>query len=285
MPSGKKARGRQNRAKKEATLTAAQRSQWEPTILRNNDASNNVAASSCEHTLAVLPRIPQVSPAVSFMNCLANEGFFDKATRFTGDSVVLCFQSLWCFPDVRDKESERSLATNLLLRYVRNVLVHDSAIEGENWFHDRAQNQVVICIMVNLLELFGTYSDWNVVEMRAIRMNNKLAGGNRRDLVKFVAKRLPCTCLKKLHSAVREKVAKRGACMGSGKFYPRSQLRVCTGCRYINYCSRECQRAHWPNHKGGCGYPEVMSPDLPAHYVFFKRNRPSRARAVVIPTK
>ena len=49
------------------------------------------------------------------MNCLASEGFFDKGARFSGDSVVLCFRSLWCFPDVRDKESERSLATDLLL--------------------------------------------------------------------------------------------------------------------------------------------------------------------------
>ena len=82
MPSGKKARGRKNRAKKEATLTAAQRALWEPTILRNSGASNDATASSCEHTLAVLPRIPQEGPAVSFMNCLASEGFFNKAIRF-----------------------------------------------------------------------------------------------------------------------------------------------------------------------------------------------------------
>ena len=67
MLSGNKARGRKNRAKKE---TAAQRTLWEQTVLRNNGgASNNASASSCEHMLTALPRIP-------FMNFLAGKGFF-----------------------------------------------------------------------------------------------------------------------------------------------------------------------------------------------------------------
>ena len=115
--SGKKARGQ-----KEATLTAAQMSQralWEQTILRN-------AFSSCEHVL-VLPRIPQEGPAVSFMNSVAGEGFFNKATRFSGvDPLALCSRSLSAFPRVRKEESERSLAIDLLLRFVRNVFFHDS---------------------------------------------------------------------------------------------------------------------------------------------------------------
>ena len=67
---------------------------------------------------------------------------------------------------------------------------------------------------VHLLELLGKYSDMAVVERRAIRMNNRLTDGNRRDVVKFVTKRLPCTCLKELHRAAREKVAKVGKCKG-----------------------------------------------------------------------
>ena len=91
-----------------------------------------------------------------------------------------------------------------------------------------------------MLELLPTYSDWNVVKCRAIKMN-KLAAGNLRDRIKFVAKRLPCACLKKLHSATRKKVAKVGACYGCGRRLPRSDLHVCTGCMMAQYCSRECQ--------------------------------------------
>ena len=173
MPSGKKARGRQNRAKKEATRTANHRLLWEPTILRNNGASNNAI---CKHMLAVLPRIPQVSPAVSLMNLLAEEGFFDKATIFTVDPVELCILSLMRFPKVREEESERSLAMDLLLRFVRSTFLQDSAIEGEKWFHSREQNEVSICRMINALELRGTYSDLTVARRRAARINNKLAG-------------------------------------------------------------------------------------------------------------
>ena len=246
-----------------------QRSLWEPMILRNSSAtSSGDATSSREHMLAVPPRIPQEGPAISFMNCLAGEGFFEKATIFASATVgALCFQSLSRFPEVRKKESERSLATNLLLRFARNVFVQDSAIEGEKWFHNRAQNEVAICCTINVLELLGTYSDMVMVRRRAAKMGNKLVLGNRRDVVKFVVKRFPCTCLKKLHSATRMKVAKVGQCHNCAKQIPRSHLHVCSGCMLIEYCSEVCQRAHWSYHKQYCGYAEVMSRDLPADYV------------------
>jgi len=121
--------------------------------------------------------------------------------------------------------------------------------------------------MVHLLELLGTYSDLAVAKRGADKMVNRLVFGNRGDLVKFVAKRLPCACLRKLHSATRKKVAKMGACFGCGKIFPRSELHVCTGCMINEYCSKECQKAKWSSHKKYCGYPEVMSPDLPGNYV------------------
>jgi hypothetical protein len=32
-------------------------------------------------------------------------------------------------------------------------------------------------------------------------------------------------------------------------------MQVCARCRGINYCSRDCQRAHWPAHRGTCRAP------------------------------
>ena len=72
-------------------------------------------------------------------------------------------------------------------------------------------------------------------------MENRLIAGNRRDIVKFVVKRLPCACLKKLHSAARKNLAKVGTCFGCVTRFPRSQLHVCTGCMLNEYCSEECQ--------------------------------------------
>ena len=130
-------------------------------------------------------------------------------------------------------------------------------------------NEIMICIVINLLELFGTYSDRKVVRRRAVKIGVKFLGGNRRDVVKFVAKRMPCTCLKKLNSATREKVPKVGICFGCSKKFPRSELYVCVGCMIAEYCSGECQRADWSRHKTrDCGHPEVMSGDLPPDYVW-----------------
>ena len=148
-----------------------------------------------------------------------------------------------------------------------------STTQGDNWLQQYPGNEVMICCLVNTLELLGTYSDMTVVERRAVKTNNKLWCGNRRDTVKFVLKRLPCTCLKKLHSVTRMKFAKMGVCNGCLKSYTRSQLRVCTGCMVAEYCSKECQRAHWSYHKGGCGNPEISSRDLPADYVVLESRR------------
>ena len=269
MPSGKKARGRKNRAKKDATLTAAQRTLWEQVVLRNDGARIN-ATTSCEHVLAV-PRIPQEGPAVSFMNFLAGDGFFSSASLFNGEWwATLSIQLVIRFPGVWKEESERSQATDLLLRFLRNVFVHDSKLEGANWFHQGQRNEAAICCAINTLEISGTYSDVNVAMRRAYKMNCKLAGGNRRDTVKFLAKRLPCACLKKLHSAARKKLAKVGTCVGCKGQFPRSQLQVCTGCMANEYCSKECQTAHWSYHKQHCGIPEVMRRDLPADYIIPK---------------
>ena len=270
MPSGKKARGRQNRARKEATRTAELRTLWEPTALRSffRDNDDVDAVCSCAHMIAVLPVIPPDGPVVSFMNGLAGKGFFDRTAHFTGDPMGFFFRSAArLFTEVAEETSERSLAVDLLLRFVRNVFLHDSVAEGEKWFHDCPGNEAAICCIINVLELCGTYSDWAVVGRRADKTSNRLSGGNRRDVVKFVAKRLPCTCMKKLHSATRKKVAKLGKCHGCRKQFPRSQLYVCTGCRCNEYCSRECQRGGWSRHKEYCGNPELVSRDLPADYV------------------
>ncbi|EJK53712.1 hypothetical protein THAOC_26790 [Thalassiosira oceanica] len=180
MPSKKKARGRKNRAKKEATRTADLRGQWEPTI---NIAANNNGVSCCVHMLAVPPQIPQEGPVVSFMNHMAGEGIFDKASVFLLDesAVDICCRTVVPFPVVHKGDNERSMAIDLLLRFLRNVFVRDAAMEGELWFQRHHDNEVIICIMIYLLELLGRYSDVSVVVRRAAKMSNKLMSGNRRD--------------------------------------------------------------------------------------------------------
>ena len=211
---------------------------------------------TCQHMLAAPPEIPLEGPVVSFMNRLAGEGFFKfKEDVFYPEETLVktCLRILAHFPNVWNDDSDRALAIDLLLLLLRNVIVCDSAMEGGSWLHQHRNNQVAICTTINVLELRRTYSDVAVIGKKATEACNKLTGGNRRDVVKFVAKRLPCTCLKELHRAARKKLVKEGVCRGCNMKFPRSELFICTGCTLTLYCSRECQRTDWSRHKKYCG--------------------------------
>lgn len=49
-----------------------------------------------------------------------------------------------------------------------------------------------------------------------------------------------------------------GKCCGyCNTFSPIEKFRVCSRCKKIHYCSRECQKAHWPFHKRHCEKEEA----------------------------
>lgn len=44
-----------------------------------------------------------------------------------------------------------------------------------------------------------------------------------------------------------------GRCMGCKKTQEETKFKMCGKCRFVPYCSPECQRANWPEHKRLCG--------------------------------
>ena len=74
-----------------------------------------------------------------------------------------------------------------------------------------------------------------------------------RDVLKFYRKRLSCSCLKEMHSKSRKSLPKVGQCFGCAEEKRRDSLVVCGRCRVGQYCSRECQITHWPDHCRECG--------------------------------
>lgn len=75
---------------------------------------------------------------------------------------------------------------------------------------------------------------------------------SRRDALKFYRKRVSCKCLKRLHLDARKFLPKSGQCFHCEKKVERVSLSVCSRCMVMQYCSRECQVANWPDHKGPC---------------------------------
>ena len=75
-------------------------------------------------------------------------------------------------------------------------------------------------------------------------------------LVRYLQKRIPCSCLDAKYEEVKD-VKKIGLCHhikceNNEGATERSTMMRCTRCRRANYCSRECQVAHWPMHKTYC---------------------------------
>jgi len=79
-------------------------------------------------------------------------------------------------------------------------------------------------------------------------------------LVRYLRKCIPCSCLDEKYKEVKC-ITKLGFCCNilcskPDRIVDRKSMLRCTGCGYVNYCSRECQKAHWPEHKKTCGMDE-----------------------------
>ena len=85
----------------------------------------------------------------------------------------------------------------------------------------------------------------------------ELGVADEHTLVQFYRKQIPCSCLDEKYNEVKS-VTKMGMCCNEACPLPdqravRSKMVCCARCRMVNYCSRECQVAAWPEHKEYCG--------------------------------
>ena len=85
----------------------------------------------------------------------------------------------------------------------------------------------------------------------------ELLGADDHTLVSYYRKRIPCACLDEKYKEVKS-VKKMGRCYNLSCSHPhgrveRSKMFSCTRCGMVNYCSVECQKAAWKDHKQNCG--------------------------------
>ena len=107
---------------------------------------------------------------------------------------------------------------------------------------------------------FASYfEDYMAIKSKAmpnVSQTFELLGADDHTLVSFYRKRIPCSCLDETYKKVKS-VKKMGRCDNPGCRLPgrqaeRSKMFYCTRCEEANYCSAECQRAHWKRHKKLC---------------------------------
>jgi hypothetical protein len=75
-------------------------------------------------------------------------------------------------------------------------------------------------------------------------------------LVSFLRRRIPCKCLDKVYKEVKS-ITKIGVCANPSctlpeRKAPRTSMFSCADCYALCYCSTECQKAHWLEHKEEC---------------------------------
>jgi hypothetical protein len=85
----------------------------------------------------------------------------------------------------------------------------------------------------------------------------ELLHADQHTLLKYLKGRIFCSCLDEKYKQVKS-ITKLGFCHNTKCPLPnrhkveRSSMFYCTRCRSANYCSAECQRAAWSEHKALC---------------------------------
>ena len=238
MPSRKRNKGKERKAKKEAKAGAFWRgwaigdrdiSPWSPGSGERDDAQ-------CTHGCVLPPRDHAVS---RFMNS------FEEARR--KNSVLNAMSStVDAHPRVWNDANHRQMVVNILLSVGTNMILNEELMKID----DKCCAAVGIASAILLLDCYdGRGRFKNVYNATNMKLHLSLPmGSGKRDLLKFYSKRLPCSCLKEEYKRARKSLPKMGECWNCKQYSERASLTTCGRCKIPLYCSRECQVTHWPRH-------------------------------------
>ena len=242
MPSRKRNKGKDRKAKKAESERMKVRSEW----------MEYLHWEECDHGCAMISDDQEDHPASAFMDTIFS------GTKWM-DAVELHQQQI-C-----NNEENRKQAIKLLVRIGTNFLKRFDLFRDDALDQNSHTKVWMISNLIIFLENYDGSIDLDIIvknpsydkitnhrEAAKLRDINMSGSSRLRDILKFFRKRTSCSCLKEMHLTARKTFPKIGQCFHCGECKERALLSVCSRCRVYQYCSRECQIANWPMHRSRC---------------------------------
>lgn len=240
MSSRKKAKGKQRKAKAAAQ---ARQDGWEG-LARWGEENTSI---SCSHG-AMIPENGHIVSSFldSYQQATSKltRHFAVELVNFLGQTCHETYPEVWRCPE------QRKMLIDILLGMGTNaLLIHDGG--GSEINIKRAK---IFCSTILLLEHYGIRGDFGLACGSCLQNEAKdVSVGGFRDTLRFYSKRISCSCLKKMYTQSKVNEKKVGRCDHCRKTFERNSLMLCSKCKTAQYCSADCQRAHWlVEHKYSC---------------------------------
>mmetsp|Transcript_31488 Transcript_31488/g.53325 ORF Transcript_31488/g.53325 Transcript_31488/m.53325 type:complete len:273 (-) Transcript_31488:301-1119(-) len=250
MVSRKKAKGKARKAKKEedkdahddSSAAAAQQREQEGALeAQMQRLLIDSLPSPCKHGFDPFPE-------GHTCDCLLKLYF---ATYYTGssDPATAVLTAMRAVEDKYPEVLRDSSKMKQILSYFLSVGT-DHILNGRD---GAARTTVAVIIMFEEFIAFSVQKTQAVLHLQKL-MEMLIADDH--TLVSFFRKRITCSCLDKKHKEVKS-IKKMGYCNNDkcplpGRKVERSKMLYCTRCSVAYYCSRDCQKAAWSEHREFC---------------------------------
>ena len=254
MPSRKKAKGKARKAAKQAKAkeeesravveAAGQRQEESVEAQLQRLIINATSPKLCRHGLDQSSSGEQ-KICLDFINAF-------KAPFHSADNIDLGQVFLTAYdatkekyPDVYDSKSKLDTVISMLLCCGTQLILDGDNRDAELYAMLASHFEEYMAVEVHITKATASWS--KIYE---------LCDTDVHTLVSYYRKRIPCDCLDQKYKEVKS-VKKMGWCYNPNCSLPggnleRSKMFSCTRCGAANYCSVECQRANWNEHKKNC---------------------------------
>ena len=233
MPSRKRNNGKARKAKRSSTARP------DDQLSRSMELLSLEGITRCYH--ACRDNIVAQDVSREFI-----EMFFREWTQSPAENAPSLVMALAItkvnLPDVWQDKQKLSAVRTYFVYHGTELLLRSSDV----LFNKAALN---LTHVITLIE--GHVSDIDRYPDKKFMKNTDLWQGCERSLFQFYKSRIGCTCLDEKCAALTARKS-TGLCAHCKIRKERSTLLLCSGCNRKQYCSKECQAAHWSNHKEDC---------------------------------